>query len=86
LARPNDRGDEALRPLVSFVEWLLNLAQVPRSLVVCNVDRAKVPALAEEAARQWTARFNPRPVTAADFMGLYEAAFEPRGDGMTALR
>ena len=86
LARPNDRGDEALRPLVSFVEWLLNLAQVPRSLVECNVDRAKVPALAEEAARQWTARFNPRPVTAADFMGLYEAAFEPRGDGMTALR
>ena len=31
--------------------------------------------LAEEAARQWTAGFNPRRVTKADFARLYEAAF-----------
>lgn len=30
--------------------------------------------LAAEAARQWTAQFNPRPVTEKDFMKLYEAA------------
>jgi alcohol dehydrogenase class IV len=31
--------------------------------------------LAEEAARQWTASFNPRPVGKEDFVRLYEAVF-----------
>jgi alcohol dehydrogenase len=30
--------------------------------------------LAEEASQQWTARFNPRPVTEKDILGIYEAA------------
>jgi alcohol dehydrogenase len=38
-----------------------------------------VPRLAEEAAKQWTAQFNPRPISAADFQQLYEAAFSNRG-------
>jgi alcohol dehydrogenase len=38
---------------------------------------ADLAVLAEEAARQWTANFNPRPITAADFEELYqEALFE----------
>jgi alcohol dehydrogenase class IV len=37
--------------------------------------------LAEEAAKQWTANFNPRTVAVKDFAALYEAAFEPRGEG-----
>jgi len=37
--------------------------------------------LAEEAAKQWTANFNPRRIEAADFVGLYEAAFNRRSDG-----
>jgi alcohol dehydrogenase len=45
------------------------------------VKRSKIKTLAAEAARQWTASFNPRPVTEADFVALYEAAFEPRGEG-----
>jgi alcohol dehydrogenase len=35
-----------------------------------------IPTLAEEASKQWTATFNPRPVTQDDFISLYEAAFE----------
>ena len=31
--------------------------------------------LAEEANQQWTARFNPRPVTEADILSLYRAAW-----------
>ena len=31
--------------------------------------------LAEEANQQWTARFNPRPVTEADIVKLYQAAW-----------
>ena len=33
---------------------------------------AAFPALAKEAAQQWTATFNPRPITAEDFEQLYE--------------
>ena len=34
-----------------------------------------IPLMAEEAARQWTATFNPRPVSKENFAELYEAAF-----------
>jgi alcohol dehydrogenase len=33
-----------------------------------------LPVLAEEASQQWTARFNPRPVTDAEILELYAAA------------
>jgi alcohol dehydrogenase len=71
----------ALEALIARLESLLNLAHIPRSLSECNVDPAAIKTMAEEAARQWTAGFNPRPVTAEDFVGLYEAAFQPRSDG-----
>jgi alcohol dehydrogenase len=38
------------------------------------VSLSIVPLLAEEAAQQWTAQFNPRPVTAVELARLYEAA------------
>jgi alcohol dehydrogenase len=31
--------------------------------------------LAEEANAQWTARFNPRPVTETDLLAVYRAAW-----------
>jgi alcohol dehydrogenase len=60
---------------------LLELAGFPRSLADCDVPRSAIPMLADEAARQWTAAFNPRKVVAQDFVKLYEAAFEPRKRG-----
>ena len=71
----------AVDALVARLESLLNLAGMPRSLGDCGVDRSLIPLMAEEAANQWTASFNPRAVTAKDFQKLYEAAFEPRGNG-----
>lgn len=38
------------------------------------VEDADLDRLAEEAARQWTAQFNPRPVTAATLRTAYEQA------------
>jgi alcohol dehydrogenase class IV len=38
------------------------------------VEKSKISELSEEAAKQWTASFNPRPISAADFRHLYEAA------------
>ena len=43
-----------------------------------GVARADISKLAEEAAKQWTAGFNPRSVAVKEFIGLYESALEPR--------
>jgi alcohol dehydrogenase len=54
---------------------LLRAAGLPERLDSLGVKRATLPRLAAEAAGQWTAKYNPRPVTEADLLGIYEAAF-----------
>ena len=81
IACVSDGMGAAVDALIARLESLLNLAQIPRSLRDCGVERGKIKALAREAAQQWTAAFNPRPVTAKDFEKLYAAAFQPRGKG-----
>jgi alcohol dehydrogenase len=53
---------------------LMEAAGLPASLGACGVSRSILPLLAEEAAQQWTARFNPRPVNEADLLRLFEMA------------
>jgi alcohol dehydrogenase len=53
---------------------LVEAAGLPAGLSQCGVSAGILPVLAEEAAQQWTGRFNPRPVTEADLLALYEAA------------
>jgi alcohol dehydrogenase len=67
--------------LVARIEALLNAAQMPRSLEQAGVTESDLPALAEEAAQQWTARFNPIAVRSSDFLALFRRALTPRGDG-----
>jgi alcohol dehydrogenase len=74
-------GGTKAEQLAAKVEWLLNLAGMPRSLADSSVKPSSIPLLAAEAAKQWTASFNPRPVGEKDFIQLFEAAFEPRGPG-----
>lgn len=69
-ATPTD-GAEAL---AQRVEELLGLAGFPTNLRALGVRDEDVARLAEEAARQWTAQFNPRAATARDFGDLYRAA------------
>jgi alcohol dehydrogenase class IV len=78
LACVSEGEDYATDILVRHIESLLDLAQFPRSLADCGLKKSDIPKLAEEAAAQWTAKFNPRPVTPADFRDLYTAALEPR--------
>jgi alcohol dehydrogenase len=66
--------EHAWQALITRLEMLLTLAGFPKSLAECGVERSAIPVMAAEAARQWTAGFNPRPVTEADFTQLYEAA------------
>jgi alcohol dehydrogenase len=56
------------------VTELLQAAGLKTRLGELGVAPARIPALAQSAAQQWTANFNPRDITAADFEKLYEAA------------
>ncbi|MCW5558367.1 MAG: iron-containing alcohol dehydrogenase, partial [Verrucomicrobiae bacterium] len=73
--------EPAVEALVTRLEWILNAAAIPRTLAEAGVDTAQIPQLAEEAARQWTAQFNPRRCSADDFAALYESAARLRGSG-----
>ena len=75
IACVSDGLDEAVEALVKEMESLLELAKMPTSLGDCGVQRKHLPMLGAEAAKQWTAHFNPRPIAEKDFVALYEAAF-----------
>jgi alcohol dehydrogenase len=67
-------GEPAAETLARRVTGFLRLAGLPTRLGECGVSPGILPLLAEEANAQWTARFNPRPVTEADLLRLYDAA------------
>jgi len=60
---------------VERLQRIFGLTGLPTSLSASGVKREALPGLAEEAAKQWTAGFNPRPVAKEDFARLYAAAF-----------
>jgi alcohol dehydrogenase len=65
--------------LAQRLQQLLRAAEMPRSLEECGVSPGILALLAEEAAEQWTGKFNPRPAAQADLLKLYEAAFSSSG-------
>ena len=68
----NDR--EAAEALVERLQALLAAGAIEPALGAHGVRAADVPALAAEAAEQWTAQFNPRTVGVPEFRALFEAA------------
>ncbi len=75
----DELGEPKSSGLAAKVESFLNLAGMPRSLADCGVEESAIPTLAAEAARQWTAGFNPRSITERDFVRLFEEVFGQRG-------
>ncbi len=67
------------RHLSERLEELRTLSGLPTRLCDTGVEEDRLPELAEEADRQWTARFNPRPVNASDLLSLYRAAWQGGG-------
>lgn len=67
--------DEDPRRLVERIETLLAAAHFPPRLRDHGVSPTDLTALAELAAKQWTAGFNPRPVDARDLHTIYQAAW-----------
>ena len=63
----------AAEALARRITDLMQAADLPTTLSACGVSAGILPVLAEEAAQQWTGRFNPRPVAEADLLALYES-------------
>lgn len=61
--------------MADFISGLVAKAGLAVRLSECGVSRARFGKLADDAARQWTGTFNPRPVEAADLHELYDRAF-----------
>ena len=74
LADWKDRAEHAVEALIARIDSLLQAGQMPLSLSALNIPPSGLPKLAEEAAGQWTAQFNPRRMTASDFEAIYAAA------------
>jgi alcohol dehydrogenase len=69
------RARQPARALADRLEELAVAGGLPRTLGEAGVKKEDLPRLAEEAAEQWTGRFNPRPFDASGALELYEAAF-----------
>ena len=63
--------------LADSIADLVGRSGLPTKLEQCGVERQMLPQLAEDAARQWTGTFNPRPVDESSLLELYEAAMSP---------
>jgi len=61
--------------LTRRVEALRSAAGLPSRLRDLAVPESALPSLAEEAAKQWTAGFNPVPVGVSELLELYRLAF-----------
>jgi alcohol dehydrogenase len=64
----------AAERLAEFVHEQAARSGSPTTLAECGVDPVLIPTLAEEAAQQWTANFNPREVDVASLADLYRRA------------
>jgi alcohol dehydrogenase len=76
-------GSSGAAALADFLTSFRRRAGLPGSLAAVSVQAADLEPLADDAARQWTAGFNPRPVTAVDFADLYRSVLEGGDSGET---
>jgi len=68
-------GAPASEVLARRVTDLLVIAAQPTRLRDLGVSESILHLLAVEASEQWTARFNPRPVTEDDLHAVYRTAW-----------
>jgi alcohol dehydrogenase len=71
----NGDSHAAAEAVARRITDLVRAADLPTRLAECDVSEGILPVLAEEAAQQWTGKFNPRPVGYAELLYLYEQAY-----------
>lgn len=67
--------EPASEVLAKRILELLVFSELPCRLRECGVSESILPLLAEEARQQWTANYNPRPVTDKELLGVYQSAW-----------
>ncbi len=68
-------ADAGAAGLADFVGALASRAGLAIRLAACGVEESRLPALAAQAAREWTTSFNPRPADAEALLAVYRQAF-----------
>jgi alcohol dehydrogenase class IV len=72
-ASGHDAGDSPAHTLAKRLDALAERGGLPRRLGEIGIAEAELPALAAEAAQEWTGTFNPRPFDAAAALDLYRS-------------
>ena len=70
---PESRGGP--EELAQLVASLVTRSGLIARLADCGVERDRLGELADDAAGQWTATFNPRPVSRDELLALYNSAY-----------
>jgi alcohol dehydrogenase len=68
------RLGKGVQGLADFVASLVAKAELATTLSELGVEEVRLSELAEQAAKQWTATFNPRSVGETELLALYRAA------------
>ena len=71
---PGTAGEPS-EDLARRLEELRAVGGLPERLSDVDVPREELGSLAKDAAKQWTARFNPRPVDEEELLRIYELAY-----------
>jgi alcohol dehydrogenase len=74
-AMSSSNGNSSCEMLAGRLDRLAKAGGLPRSLSAVGIPRSDLSALAEEAAVQWTGRFNPRKFDAAGALEVYQCAY-----------
>jgi alcohol dehydrogenase class IV len=69
------RRDQPPSPLSDHLYQLARAGGLPATLRELGVNESDLPALAADAATQWTGTFNPRPLDETAARLLYELAW-----------
>src|SRR5262245_3260013 len=71
----SDGASDAAELLAQRIEALAAAGGLSTCLHDAGIDHADLSALADEAAKQWTGTFNPRPFDRSGAMEIYESAY-----------
>ena len=71
---------QAPQHLAEILREMTRRTGMPTTLKECGVEAGLIPTMAQEAAEQWTGKFNPRPIEADQFEELYRCALHDDTD------
>ena len=75
IASMDCHDEEASGLLIEKIYSILKLAKIPSFLNELGFAPLDIPSLALDASEQWTANFNPRPLSRDDFENIYSNLF-----------